>query len=261
MAAIRCSLLLAALLLFGCGKAPPPPPEVDPWCEIRVFEGSRFTACSYDSAKHRLELILDDEQGPLRNFANLERHLGERKERLLFAMNAGMYDERGMPIGLYVEDGEERAPLNLRDGPGNFHLKPNGVFAVDRKGRLSITRSENFKERVPDPLWATQSGPLLLSIGELHPKIDTDGRSVYVRNGVCLSGPGKAWFLISDENVSFGRFARFMHDELGCEDGLYFDGAVSSLWDLRGNRQGIYPELGPFVAVFKKDEKGSVPRP
>jgi uncharacterized protein YigE (DUF2233 family) len=261
MAAIRCSLLLVALLLLGCGKVPPPPPGAEPWCEIRAFEGSRFTVCPYVSAEHRLELILDDEQGPLRNFANLERHLGERKERLLFAMNAGMYDERGMPIGLYVEDGEERRPLNLRDGPGNFHLKPNGVFAVDRQGRLSITPSENFKERVPDRLWATQSGPLLLSDGELHPKINANGRSVYVRNGVCLSGPGKAWFLISDENVSFGRFARFMRDALECEEGLYLDGAVSSLWDPGRNRQGIYPELGPFVAVFKKDEGESEPRP
>jgi uncharacterized protein YigE (DUF2233 family) len=252
MAAIRFSLPLAALLLLGCGKSPPPPPEADPWCEVRSFEGSRFTVCPFDSAEHTLELILDDEQGPLRNFVNLERHLKDRKERLLFAMNAGMYNERGMPIGLYVEEGKERQSLNLRDGGGNFHLKPNGVFAVDGQGRLSITCSKDFKQRVPDPLWATQSGPLLLDDGELHPKIDHDGPSVYVRNGVCLSGTDKAWFLISDQNVSFGRFARFMRDALECKDGLYFDGAVSSLWDPGGNRQGIHPELGPFVAVFTK---------
>jgi len=49
-------------------------------------------------------------------------------------MNAGMYGEDGRPIGLYVEQGERQRRINLRDGGGNFHLKPNGVFWVDEEG-------------------------------------------------------------------------------------------------------------------------------
>ncbi len=35
---------------------------------------------------------------------------------------------KASPIGYYVEGGERLEELNRADGPGNFHLKPNGVF-------------------------------------------------------------------------------------------------------------------------------------
>ena len=47
---------------------------------------------------------------------------------------APVLDDEGRPIGLYVEAGRERHKINLRPGPGNFHMLPNGVFAAeDRK--------------------------------------------------------------------------------------------------------------------------------
>ena len=67
--------------------------------------------------------------------------MGGDASRLRFAMNAGMFDEAGAPIGLYVEQGKERKRLNLNAGPGNFHLMPDGVFALDRSGRVSVTPS------------------------------------------------------------------------------------------------------------------------
>jgi uncharacterized protein YigE (DUF2233 family) len=163
-------------------------------------------------------------------------------------MNAGMYDEAGRPIGLYVEKGVERRPLNRRDGPGNFHLKPNGVFAVDAKGHVSVTPTERFEGAKN---WATQSGPMLLIAGKLHPKFDADGESRLIRNGVGVAGPGIAWFAIAEEGVSFGRFARFFRDGLGCSDALYLDGTVSSLWDPGARRQDGYTSLGPMIAVFR----------
>ena len=69
-------------------------------CEPRAFEGSSFTVCRYDARRHDLALILDDRGAPLRDFAALEPALGGRRARLLFAMNAGMYDDQGRPIGL-----------------------------------------------------------------------------------------------------------------------------------------------------------------
>ena len=167
-------------------------------------------------------------------------------------MNAGMYDEAGMPIGLHVEQGRERRGLNLRPGPGNFHLKPNGVFAVDSAGRVSVTRSEHFRARVTAPMWATQSGPMLLVAGRLHPAFAPDGESRHIRNGVGVAGPETAFFVISDEPVSFGRFARFFRDSLGCSDALFLDGAVSSLWDPAAGRMDGYSSLGPLVVVFRR---------
>lgn len=162
-----------------------------------------------------------------------------------------MYDEGGRPIGLYVENGVRRRRLNLRAGPGNFHLRPNGVFAVDDRGRVSVTPSHVYAGAGRSDRWATQSGPMLLIAGRLHPRFDADGPSRLVRNGVGVAGPTTAWFAISGEGVSFGRFARFFRDELGCTDALYLDGTVSSLWDPGAGRRDSYSSLGPMIAVFR----------
>jgi uncharacterized protein YigE (DUF2233 family) len=218
-------------------------------CEFIEFEGSRFTACRYRRGEDRIELVLDPGGEPLRSLYALGRHLGPRAETLRFAMNAGMYDRAGRPIGLYIEDGRERRALNLRNASGNFHLKPNGVFSVDAEGRVSVGTSERYR---PDPnvRWATQSGPMLVIDGALHPKFSENGTSLHIRNGVGVSDPDTAWFAISEEPVSFGRFARLFRDRLGCRNALFLDGAVSSLWDRPAARQDAYPLLGPMIAVF-----------
>ena len=256
---------LAALLLAlaSCSSAEPEPKQDKafdraaftgtPACEARTFEGSAFTVCKFDATKDELQLAWRGPNGqPLRSFAALERSLGPKRSSVRFAMNAGMYDEAGAPIGLYVEDRAERKALNLREGSGNFHLLPNGVFALDSKGRVSVTSGKRFKKQVPSPRWATQSGPMLVIDGKLHPKFDANGQSQLVRNGVGVRDPRTALFVISEEGVSFGRFARLFRDELGCANALYLDGSVSSLWDPGAGRQDRYSELGPMVVVFAR---------
>ena len=266
MAAIRSSrlafaaglggLVLLALWLFWPRGATEP--ATDPArpaasaCEAIIFEGSRFTACRYRPGDDRIEFILDSEGTPLRSFASLERQLGDRASRLRFAINGGMYNESGQPIGLYVENRRERQKLNLRDGPGNFHMRPNGVFTVNELGRVAIVQSERYRAS-PDIVWATQSGPMLVIDGALHPRISDNGESLNIRNGVGVAAPDIAWFAISDEPVSFGRFARFFRDRLGCDDALFLDGTVSSLWDKPAGRKDAYSSLGPLIAVFIAD--------
>jgi uncharacterized protein YigE (DUF2233 family) len=252
------SLFLLALL--GC-DSPEPPIQDDldvvlatpkSACEAQSFEGSTFTVCPFDAAKDRLELI---DGRDLRSFERLEASLGPRASQLRFAMNAGMYDEVGAPIGLFVADGKEIKAISRREGSGNFHLMPNGVFAVTQDGKLSITPSKSFKLR--SPLWATQSGPMLLIDGKLHPKFDENGESQLVRNGVGLKDPQTAFFVISEDPVSFGRFARFFRDALKCSNALYLDGSVSSLWDPGAGRQDAYSQLGPMIAVFSRNTQSA----
>ena len=268
-AAIRCNLItnrssfsIAALLLAACQAEPEPaadPVEVNSeavvagHCETRAFEGSGFTACRYDARAHAIELALDDVQGPMRSFDRLEAKLGPRRDELLFAMNAGMYDDAGEPIGLYVEEGRERHRINRNDGPGNFHMKPNGLLAVSADGSVSVVGSDDWdEERARDARWATQSGPMLVINGRLHPRFDPNGTSLHLRNGVGVADRNTAWFAISEEPVSFGRFARLFRDALHCPNALFLDGNVSSLWDpAAGRRDQGYP-LGPMVAVFPK---------
>lgn len=257
MVAIRSNLLAAALALAGCGQpaaneaAPLLPPAQAAACSRRVFENSSFTICRYDRRRDEVALFLDGPQGPLRNFAALETALGPRAARLRFAMNAGMYDEAGHPIGLYVEAGRERHRISRAAGPGNFHLLPNGVFTVADDGRVAVTQTPRY-DPTGRPRWATQSGPMLVIDGRLHPAIQDDGPSLHIRNGVGVDSADTAWFVISDDAVSFGRMARFFRDVLHCPNALYFDGSVSSLWDRQGGRRDTGRELGPLVAIFER---------
>ncbi|MEA3013413.1 MAG: hypothetical protein QOD42_1958 [Sphingomonadales bacterium] len=250
--------LALALALAACGpaaQAPDAPAETASACERRAFEGSTFTVCRYDRRRHNIVLVLDDSNGrPLRSFAALEIVLGPRARRLLFAMNAGMYDEAGGPIGLYVEQGRERHAINRRPGAGNFHLLPNGVFTAALDGRVAIVPADRY-DPASRPFWATQSGPMLVIDGALHPAVQADGPSLHIRNGVCVVDENVAWFAISEAPVSFGRLARLFRDRLGCRNALYLDGSVSSLWDRPAWRRDGYSELGPLVAVFAKEEE------
>ena len=255
MAVIRSSFLLLAALLVACDAEPEaqqPPPAVSGNCQQRSFEGSRFTACRYDARRQILEVAFDDQAGPLRSFERLRDRLGPRAGHVLFAVNAGMFDAAGRPIGLYVEEGRERHTINLHPGPGNFHMLPNGVFAADAQGHVTIVPSTGY-DPASHPRLATQSGPLLVINGSLHPQISADGTSLYVRNGVGVADPDTAWFVISDEPVSFGRLARFFRDGLGCRNALYFDGAVSSLWYPAAGRVDHGYALGPMIAALARE--------
>ena len=234
--------LFLTLLLIGCAPAAEPPAQPKSACREDRFEGSAFTVCESEGAVkiHRGS----------RSFAELQIDLGGRASTVAFAMNAGMFDDQGRPIGLMIEDGRAVHAINRRDGYGNFHLMPNGVFLVRRSGRAAVVTSEAYKP-APDIAYATQSGPMLLIDGKLHAKIDPDGTSRFIRNAVGIAPGGAPAFVISLDAVSFGKLARFMRDRLKVRDALYFDGSVSSLWDPANDRMDAFTELGPMVVVFK----------
>ena len=214
-----------------------------------MFEESRFTVC--DAGKGRIELLAAGPPEPaVRRLAALEASLGPRSGSVAFAMNAGMYDEDGRPIGLAIVEGKQKRAINRRKGGGNFHLMPNGVFQVHQDGRAEVVTSEKWNPS-PTVRLATQSGPMLVIDGKLHPAFDRDGTSRHVRNGVGIGRRGQPLFVISDGPVSLGKFARFYRDELKVRNALFFDGAVSALWDPANGRRDVTKPLGPMVVVFR----------
>ncbi|MEZ5960775.1 MAG: phosphodiester glycosidase family protein [Hyphomonadaceae bacterium] len=222
-------------------------------CAVHEFENSRFIVCTYDARRQDMRLYSRAARGGyLRSFEALQREIGGDAHNVRFAMNAGMYNDAGAPIGLYIQDGDEQKSISLTDGPGNFHLKPNGVFWQGADGALHIDVSESYARALPSPRWATQSGPMLVIDGELHPQFAEDGASRFIRNGVGLRDSNTAYFVISSGFVSFGRFARFFRDELHCRDALFLDGTVSSVWAPSIGRYDDNHELGPMVAVFDR---------
>jgi uncharacterized protein YigE (DUF2233 family) len=197
-------------------------------CTEQMFENDAFIVCPLDPQRQDVRLVWQDAKGvPYRGFSALARDVNTAS--VGFAMNAGMYNNTGAPIGLYVENGQDSHAINTNDGPGNFHLKPNGVFWVDGAGAPHVASTDAYIAEAPEAVFATQSGPMLVIDGALHPAFDHDGDSRHIRNGVGVHD-GKAWFVISARPVSFGKFARFFRDELGNANALYLDGAVSSLW-------------------------------
>jgi uncharacterized protein YigE (DUF2233 family) len=246
-------VLLLVLLLAAC-KRPEPAPEIGDVaatgpCRSLLFEGQRFTICRDPAA--RLELHLADRQDrPLRSFVALEQVLGGRAAKVRFAMNAGMFDKAGRPIGLAIAEGSEARAINRRiNGGGNFHLQPNGVFLVRDDGRAEVVPTVSFVPST-DIRVASQSGPMLVIDGKPNPRFAPDGTSRYVRNGVGVDREGVPVFAISDAPVSFGRFARLFAGPLGCRNALYLDGSVSSLWDPANGRMDSFAPIGPVIVGF-----------
>ena len=140
---MRSALLPILFLLAACGdsdsKASPALVAATP-CTQQLFEGSRFTVC--DTGKGRIEMVAAARgEAPIRNLADFEASLGKRAPNVAFAMNAGMFDEDGRPIGLAIINGRQVHPINRRKGGGNFHLLPNGVFLVRTNGKAAVVSS------------------------------------------------------------------------------------------------------------------------
>lgn len=222
-------------------------------CEDVTFEGTKLTHCVADPAKQSITTDLGPKGGkPYRSFAALRSSLGAGA-KVAFAMNAGMYDGEGKPIGYFVEHGDRLKQLNRADGPGNFHMKPNGVF-FGTGGKWQVMDSDRFYRTIGDrPAFGTQSGPMLVIDGKLHPEITENGPSRAIRNGVGVDAKGRAHFVISDEPVSFGRFARYFRDELKTPNALFLDGNVSGLWDPASGRMDARAPIGPMLVISDKE--------
>ena len=128
---------------------------------------------------------------------------------------------------------------------------PIGVSTIDRSGRARVFDAVQWS---PDPgiAFATQSGPMLVINGKLHPAFAADGTSRYRRNGVGVRSDGVTVFAISRGQVSFGAFSRLFRDVLDCPDALFLDGAVSTLAGPRGPIVGGGAPAGPVLIVDQK---------
>jgi uncharacterized protein YigE (DUF2233 family) len=243
---------------IGSGKAevratPTPTPTAASACRRVTFEGATLEHCVADPAKHRITTALGPDGGaPYRSLARLADARGNGA-KVAFAMNGGMFDDEGKPIGYYVENGERSKELNRNDGAGNFHLKPNGVF-FGTGGKWQVRTSEDFYANVGDrPEFGTQSGPMLVIAGKLHPEITENGPSRTTRNGVGVDAAGRAHFVISAGPVSFGLLARYFRDQAKTPNALYLDGSVSALWDPARDRIDGGAPIGPLIVVEDKE--------
>jgi uncharacterized protein YigE (DUF2233 family) len=222
-------------------------------CRAITHEGSDYTVCEIDLRQQVAKFFWNRADGhPYGYLSSLPHTPGNRSGRLLFAINGGMYNPDYRPVGLYVENGRELVRVNTRTGPGNFHMKPNGVFYV--AGQFAgVVETDSFLKQRPPADFATQSGPMLVISGRLHPRFARNGGSRKHRSGVGSRDANRLVFAVSETEVSFGEFARLFRDKLQCKNALFLDGgAVPSLYSPELGRKGNLLPLGPMIAIYDR---------
>ena len=197
-----------------------------------------------DLNKQDLKLYWKKENGEMiKNFLTLQKLSESKSEKLIFAMNGGMYKNDLSPQGLYIENGIIKSEIDtLTNGFGNFYMQPNGIFYITNKNKGFVCKTTDFKNS--DIRYATQSGPLLLLNGGIHSKFRNGSKNLNIRNGVGITPNGNLIFAMSKEKINFYDFARYFKS-IGCENALYLDGFVSKTylpekgWNLTDGNFGV----------------------
>jgi uncharacterized protein YigE (DUF2233 family) len=228
-------------MMFGdCAVSP---------CADQVVSGNPYTICRFELDSSKLRLFLNKSGGkPYGSIPVLRQSLNAQGKMLLFAMNGGMYHADLSPVGLYIEKGLEKKRISTKGGYGNFHLLPNGIFYFDGN-KAGVMETNKYKSSGIKPQFATQSGPMLVINGKLHPKFLQNSNSFKIRNGVGVSKDGKTvYFAISHYRVRFWDFGKLFQGYLKTPNALFLDGSISTL-QAPGFSQGGYLPLGPIIAV------------
>ncbi|MBB4954616.1 uncharacterized protein YigE (DUF2233 family) [Agrobacterium vitis] len=227
---------------------------VEPVCHDVVSGMGSYRVCRFDPAVQTIRIYNTTPDGvPLGGFYPLVQQLWAERHTLLFATNGGMYEDDLSPVGLFVSYGVVRKPAKIGDGWGNFFLKPNGVFYL-KDGKAGVAETQHFLDQAIQPDFATQSGPMLVIDGAIHPKFLADSDSLKIRNGVGVDRAGQVVFAMSNQPVRFYDMAVFFRDQLATPNALFLDGTISSLAEPTLGRMDRAHALGPIIAVI-----GNVP--
>ena len=246
---IEALLLLAFVSTNLAFATPPKVDEPPPGLQSVTYRGHAFTTCTVNPKENDIRIFYKDDNGNLlRDFATVDKYVQSRRGKLLFAANAGMFEPDMKPVGLLLMNANPVAPLNLKDGTGNFYMKPNGVFVVNQNNEAHIIESSEFPALVTPPVWATQSGPLLVQGGNIHPDFNADSKSLRIRSGVGLRKDGTVVFALSTAPVNFYDFASLFLNKLNCPNALFLDGDLSAFYG-PGMKYKFPQNFGPILGV------------
>ncbi|HLL28881.1 MAG TPA: phosphodiester glycosidase family protein [Xanthobacteraceae bacterium] len=219
-------------------------------CRAENYENRGFVVCEFDLKHYDLKLFWKNSNGEAYgSLQNIPHSNQPNGAPLVFATNGGMYRPDRSPVGLYIENGRTLQNAITGSGTGNFYLKPNGIFFASGES-AGILETGRFLHEHLHADNATQSGPMLVINGRLHPRFSLTSLSEKIRNGVGITGEKKVVFAISDDPVTFTVFAKFFRDQLHCPDALYLDGSISSIYAPSVHRADYLWPLGPIIAVY-----------
>jgi len=149
----------------------------------------------------------------------------------LVAINAGLFDPKRRPLGLFKQDGKLI----------NAHLHKrsiDGVFSISHNQRLQILAGRGFSHR--NSRDAFQSSPLLVLKSKRHP-LRKNSWKVVRRSALCLDESGYLLLMATEgyfPGLSYGEMGRLMSRRthqggLQCQAGLNLDGGGSVQWAVR----------------------------
>ncbi len=243
-------LCVSVLLLY---TASPLHAETSSPCRTDSQENRSFVVCEFDLRHYDLKLLWKKPDGEIYgSLRNIPHGNQSNKDTLVFATNGGMYRPDRSPVGLYIENGRMLQGAVTASGSGNFYLKPNGIFFMSGNA-AGILETSRFLQQHLQVDTATQSGPMLVIGGRIHPKFLSDSTSEKIRDGVGITDSKKVIFAISNDPVTFMQFAKFFRDRLHCPDALYLDGSISSIYAPSVQRADYLWPLGPIIAIYARD--------
>lgn len=200
--------------------------------------------------KQKVRLYWKDDHGNLLgSLGKLRTFAEQHRQRLVFAMNGGMYMEDRAPLGLFIQEGKIVKSLNKAKGSGNFFLRPNGVFYINNSGKGTVCKTADFRNR-KDIRYATQSGPMLVINGSIHPLFKKGSTNLNIRNGAGILPDGRMLFAMSKKEVSLYDFAAYFKNK-GCRNALYLDGFVSRTYYPAINRKQVDGYFGVMIGVVE----------
>jgi uncharacterized protein YigE (DUF2233 family) len=215
-----------------------------------VEDENNFVVYEINPKKTALSFFwLDTNAIPFKSIANVKASVEKNGKQLVFAMNGGMYKKDHWPQGLFIDNFLTQSPIDTSLGNGNFYLKPNGVFYLTEENYPIICTSDkfDFTEQVK---YATQSGPMLLIDGNLHPAFIKGSTNLNIRNAVGVLPNGHVVFAMSKKEINFYDFAMFFKNK-GCKYALYLDGFVSRAYLPEKNWIQTDGDFGVIIGVVK----------
>jgi uncharacterized protein YigE (DUF2233 family) len=189
----------------------------------------------------------NDSNENFKRIGNLQNWLTKKNKKLTFAMNAGMYKKDNSPQGLYVENRKVLAEIDTINGNGNFYLKPNGIFYITTNNAAFISTTNNF-HKTDTVKFATQSGPMLVINGKIHPAFIKGSPNLNIRNGVGILPDNRIIFAMSKREINFYDFAYYFKS-MGCTNALYLDGYVSRTYLPEKKWEQLDGDFGVIIGI------------
>lgn len=227
--------------------------------EIITYQNGQQYTCFIVNPKSKSISIdflwRDNTNRPLGNFNNAINYLKTEDKKTIMLMNAGIFRDKLTPLGLFYSNGKELCKFNNKDGQGNFYLQPSGIFIIKKDGTPIIKERKQFALQpieTYDIRHATQSGPMLVIDGKIHPEFNKHSNNFTTRNGVGIMDDGNIVFVLSDQPVNFYEFAILFRDGFGCKNALYLDGTISQMYLPEKNLTDKWSQFAGIIAISTK---------